>query len=182
MLSNLSTHRKAHQLDLSTSHKLHPHLYKVQIRAVSSPPETLDPALPFSISVTAEVHQAPRYQDTVKTNDNTAAFSNKSFFYSYRKMRLMVLTHPPSKGSTSLQLQKTPANPSRTEDLSSGLLQINSSTIRCKIPSQKVGWHLPWLCLPTAHGSQHKAECLNTSSVKKLLPWKDNYLLHSETS
>lgn len=80
MLSNLLTHRKAHQLDLSTSHKLHPHLFKVQIWAVSSPPETLDPALPFSISVTAEVHQAPRYQDTVKTNDNTAAFSNKSFF------------------------------------------------------------------------------------------------------
>lgn len=152
------------------------------------PPETLDPALPFSLSVTSEVHQAPRYQDTVNTNDNTAAFLNKSFFfiyYSYRKMSLMVLTHPPPQrkpNCSSLHLQKTPANPSRTGDPSSDLPQINSSTIRCKIPSQKVRWHLPWLCLPTAHSSQHEAECPNASSVKKLLPWKDNYLLCSEIS
>lgn len=64
------------------------------------PLETLDPALPISISVTSEVHQAPCCQDTVETNDNTAAFSNNYlvlFFFLCGKMRLMVLTHPPSK-------------------------------------------------------------------------------------
>lgn len=86
-------------------------------------PETLDPALPISISVTSEVHQVPCYQDTVETNDNTAAFSNNYlvFFFFFSPMRKNEVngTHSPTPQRSQtevcalLQLQETPANPPR---------------------------------------------------------------------
>lgn len=50
-----------------------------------TPPKTLDPALPASISVTSEVHPAPCYQDTVETSNNTPAFPNNWFFLDFRR-------------------------------------------------------------------------------------------------